>query len=135
MRCCLRHCHTASLRNVHTVKLQNLKHIGIRILPHGLAAVTGLGLGTYLLSKNSLVECKVKHREKNRLVGQTEESKKPDVDFEWKQFFQILWPDIYSLALAIVVGYVPVLYYYNTILDDLRTSNLICHMTSLLFSR
>lgn len=102
VRCCIRHCHTASLRNVHTVKLQNLKHIGIRILPHGLAAVTGLGLGTYLLSKNSLVECKVKHREKNRLVGQTEESKKPDVDFEWKQFFQILWPDIYSLALAIV---------------------------------
>lgn len=102
LRCCLKSCHTANIRNVHTAKLRNLKQIGVRILPHGLAAATGLGLGTYLLSKNCLVECKVKHREKNRLVGQTEESKKPDVDFEWKQFFQILWPDIYSLALAIV---------------------------------
>ena len=67
--------------------------------------MTGIGLGTFLLNGTWVVECGTKHGRKNRLVGQTEhDSQKQDVDFDWNQFFQLLWPDIYSLALAIMVG-------------------------------
>ena len=35
---------------------------------------------------------------------EVEEERKADVDFDWKQLLNLLWPDIYSLALAIVVS-------------------------------
>ena len=103
LRCCIKNCNTSNLRNFQTLRAQNVKQIG-KWMPHGLAVATGIGVGTLLLSQNNVVECKVKHRERTRLVGQTEESYKADVDFDWKQFLYLLWPDIYSLALAIVVG-------------------------------
>ena len=95
-----------TLRNFHHVRAQRVKEACHRLWPHGLAAVSGLGVGTLLLSNSNVVECKVKHRDKNRLVGhrEEEEERKADVDFDWKQFLNLLWPDIYSLALAIVVS-------------------------------
>ena len=94
------------LRNFHHVRAQRVKEACHRLWPHGLAAVAGLGVGTLLLSNSNVVECKVKQRDKNRLVGHREEEgeRKADVDFDWKQFLNLLWPDIYSLALAIVVS-------------------------------
>lgn len=92
------------MKNYLTFKSTSFKQISQWILPNGVAAVIGIGCGTLLLNEQNVVHCKVKHREKNRLVGQTDhDPKKPELGFDWKQFFQILWPDIYSLALAIVV--------------------------------
>ena len=69
--------------------------------------MTGIGLGTFLLNGAQVVECETKRGNQNRLVGQTEhDSEKPDVDFDWNQLLQLLWPDIYSLVLAIMVSIV-----------------------------
>ena len=104
LRSSLIHCHS-NMKTCLVFRVQRLKQIGKVIVPHGIAALAGVGLGTCLLNGPFIVQCEVKHRGKNRLVGQTEhDTKKPEVDFDWKQFFQLLWPDIYSLALAILVG-------------------------------
>lgn len=49
------------------------------------------------------LECKTKTRSRNRLVGLDKEQT-DDVAFDWKQFGRLLWDDIFSLALAIVVS-------------------------------
>lgn len=85
-----------SLKSTNCRTLKQLRRIG--------TATAGTICGFYLFKRQILtLECDVKHK-KSRLVGLDHERTTEDVDFDWKQFGRLLWEDIFSLALAILVS-------------------------------
>lgn len=71
-----------------------------------LLIFSGASLGFIIFEGSGLIlECKSKRHKPSRLVEAEETDSKPDVAFDWKQFFDLLWLDILSLSLAIIVSY------------------------------
>ena len=65
----------------------------------------GVSIGYLIhLGKNTKLECKTQKHKNTRLVGLESTENSDDSTFDWKQFFQLLWADIVSLSLAIVVS-------------------------------
>lgn len=89
-------CVTRSFRNIKLSKSDSPSTFA------KLTAFTGLSAGFAVLNYKKLHCNAGKHR--TRLDGQQPtEVPKTDVDFDWTQFAQLLWEDVLSLALAVLV--------------------------------
>jgi len=67
-------------------------------------ASAGLLIGGYILKKQIFtLHCDASSHKNTRLVGLDKERATEDVEFDWKQFGRLLWEDVFSLALAILV--------------------------------
>lgn len=90
----LTHIHKLSIYNRH------LKHISKYVI--GLSAACGAVSGlVYMNGLSVRLECKVKHSKQSRLVGADDTENTTEIDFDWKQFGELLWLDIVSLSIAI----------------------------------
>lgn len=92
-------------------------------------ASAGLVIGG-ILTKNQIftLHCDAKSHQKTRLVGVAEQRVTEDVDFDWKQFGRLLWEDIFSLALAVLVCTVYLSLYLSTV-DAFADKYLMCMLS------
>ena len=78
-------------------KTPTLFHIGL-----GIASLGSVGACT-ILRDGCRAHCEYKPK-KTRLEGIREEETHTDAPFPWREFFKLLWPDIWLLIGAIAVG-------------------------------
>jgi hypothetical protein len=68
---------------------------------------SSLSIGYFVIKGAGFtLECKAhtSNHKSSRLVDSEEDANKKDVPFDWKQLFELLWLDILSLSVAIIVS-------------------------------
>ena len=99
----------STTRNIFTeaparIRTVQLKRTGQAFPVIQVCIGTGTFLGAWSLRKHlHFAECRSRLTS-NRLDGLTDKSKELEPEFDWKEFFKLLWPDIWYVIGAILVS-------------------------------